>query len=340
MRSFGLDISDSIIRLAVLTRHGKGFSLPIRGELAVPDGLINDGDFVSPPQVSDLIRRLVMAAKPNTKLVISSLPERHSFIKSIIFPPDQEINEAAIKESVTQDLPYTWEEINYDWVQRPAPKGEAKIVMFSAAPKKLVTQYLQVLEQAGLEVIGLENESLAIARAMLPPDATGANILLDIGRTRTSLILVNDGVVEFSTTIRYAGKDLNKYIAEAMSISLDQAQRAKELFGLDPDRGHGLLAKILAPQLDLMADKVTMVQDYYADHFSKDQPITAVLLNGSGALIRNIDQELNSRLKENVKVQPCWVVPPPASISASSNDVSFTYTTAMGLALQPFLTVP
>lgn len=337
MRLFGLDISDSVIRLAMLERQRKGFRLPIRGEIQVPEGVVVDGDFAKPEIATKLLRQLIEAANPKTKRAIVALPERHTFVKVIEFPVNTQISDELVKAEVLPHLPYDWADMTFDWrviTSRVGAKNQR--VLFGAAPTSVIEQYLEVLAAAEIEAIGLGVESLAIARAMLPPGSTGAHVLLDLGRTRTSLMLVNDGAVEFSTTLRYAGKDLNKFLSDALHISPEQAQRAKELFGLDPTRGRGLLAKVLGPQLDILADKIRNIQDFYEERNPGAPPVSTILLNGSGALIRNIDVELAKRLNEPVSIQPSWIVRQLSHRPEDEHDIAFTYTTALGLAMKAF----
>lgn len=340
MKLFGLDISDSIIRLAVVEKSGRSFKLPVRGEIPVPDGAINDGALIQPETVADLLKQLLAAAKPATKKTVVTLPERHSFIKVVSLPTGTTPNDDNVKNAVLPHLPYDWDELTWDWHILTSTKEKAARIMFGCAPTELVNSYIKILSAAGIEAVGMEIESVAIARAMLRPEQTGSYIILDVGRTRTSLILLNNGVVELSTTIRYAGKDLNQYIAEALRISPDQAQRAKELFGLDPGKGKGLLARVLAPQLDIIAKKVQTIEEYYGEHFDGEPPIGKILLNGSGALIKNIDLELSKRLKIPVVCQPAWLIDELSTNPADVHDIAYTYTTAIGLALQQYYPTP
>lgn len=340
MKIFGLDISDSVIRLAVLDRQRSKFKLPVRGEIPVPEGYIIDGDIKQPHDVSALLRQLMDAASPKTKYAVVSLPERHSFIKVLTLTRDDgELRESDVKAEVAQSLPYAWDELYTDWHVLPKRNSLGQVqVIFASAPKTIIDGYLQVLHDAGIEPVSLEVESVAIARALLPQDNhAGTEILLDMGRTRTSVALVHDGVVYFSTTLRYAGKDLNQYISDELHISDDQAERAKTLFGLDPKRGKGLLRKVLSPQLDILAAKIKEIESFYIEHFVDHQPIQRIILNGSGALVKDIDQALAERLDIPVVSQPSWISQELAVTPAQVGpDIGYQYTTALGLALEHY----
>ncbi len=339
-RAFGLDMSDAWIRLAVLDKGRRGLRLPIRGEIPIPSGLIMDGEIQNPQQVSARLRELLKAAGIRHRQAYVSLPERHTFIKMISLPADHPDNLAqTVKDEAQHHLPYAWDEVYFDWLVLPHPNSQGQAqALIGAAPRSLVDTYLSVLEASEIEPIGMDIESLAIARASFrPPPGQGATVLLDLGRTRSTLILVQTGVVLFSATVRYAGKELNRYIADELKISQDQAERAKRIFGLDPNRGKGLLRRVLAPQLDVLVEKVREVEAFYVDHMVDHQPIHQVVLTGSGALLRNIDHELQSRLGRPVVLQPSWVFEDIRQHDQSPQaELGYTYATAIGLALLNF----
>lgn len=340
MHPFGLDLSDSLIRLALLEHPRAGWRLPVRGEIAVEPGLIVDGEIRKPDDVSRLLTQLVKAAGPKTKKTIVSLPERHTFLKLITIKDDRVVGLAeSVRASASQHLPFNWDEIYYDWNVLPEKNSAGQTqVMIAAAPRTLVDTYMNVLTGIGLEPISYEIESLAIARATLHKEQLKATyIILDLGRTRSTLMLAQKGIVKFSTTVRYAGRDLNGFIASELKISEAQAEKAKILFGLDPVRGKGLLRKVLAPHIDALAKKVVEAEDFYSEHGDDQEPIAGVLLTGSGALLRGIDQELIARLKHPVKVQPSWIIDELQRVDPRiAIDIGYTYADVLGLALQSF----
>ncbi len=343
MRSQGLDISDSFIRLVILERRGHTYTLPVRAEIPVPGGAIVNGEIRQSSQVATALRELFSAAGIKSAQPIVGLPERHTFIKLIPLDVTDVSDEAiakAIDNVAEQHVPYPLRETTYDWQRLPQRNSLGQVqVVLGAAPKEIVTSYLDVLQQAGITPRSLDIESLAMARATFRPgQAPGSHILLDLGRSRSTLTLVQDEIVQFSTTVRYAGKELNQYIADALNISDQQAERAKNLFGLDPKRGKGVLRKVLAPQVDALAEKIRELEDFYSEHFVDHQPIHDVALTGSGAMLRSIDTELGQRLSLPVHRQPAWVYEDLHHEDAQTpEEIGLSYSTAIGLALQPFL---
>lgn len=329
-----------MIRLVVLEKRRKQWRMPIRAEIPVPEGVIVDGTIKNPGATVELLKELMAAAGLKQRQAIVALPERHTFIKQFPLPADHVgSTDEAVHTEASQHLPYTWEEIYYDWqiLGQPDTLGQDRIV-FAAAPKVLVDSYLSVLDQAGIQTTRLEIESVAVAQACFRAAETGTHLLLDLGRTRSTVILLQDGAVIFSATVRYAGKELNRYIADRLRITLSQAERAKTIFGLDPKRGKGVLAKVLAPHLGVLVDKINDVLNFYQEHIVDHPPISTIGISGSGALLRGIDQALSKRLGRPVTRRPSWVYDQlHINDRQPFAELPYTYATAFGLALENVL---
>ena len=340
MTPVAVDISDTVIRLVAIEKRRRSWKLRVRAEISVPSGLINDGDIKRPDEVSQLLKSVVDAAGTRSRSVAMTIPERHTFVKLISLPKEATGSiEATVSEAMTQHIPYATDEVYWDWyhIDRANSLGQTQVLL-GAAPKTTVDEYLHVFSAAGLQVNSAEIESVAIARAVLgpqPPD--DARIVLDLGRTRSTLILVDNGIVQFSSTIRYAGRELNRFIADELHITAEQAERAKTLFGLDPKRGKGLLRSVLAPHIDAIADGVADVEAFFQEHFVDHRPITTIQLTGSGALLRGIDSELQTRLDQEVIVQPSWIFRQLVDSDPDlPTELGYTHSTVFGLALRPW----
>lgn len=337
-----IDISDTIIRLVALERRRRSWKLKVRAEVPVPPGLINDGDIKRPDELSQLLKSIVDASDIHTQEMSITIPERHTFVK-LISVPNNGVKDMrqAIASEITQHIPYELAEVYWDWyqVEHANSLGQPQ-VLIGAAPRRTVDEYLHLFDTAGLRLINAEIESIVIARAVLgpqPPD--DARIILDLGRTRSTLILVDHGVVQFSSTIRYAGRELNRFIADELQISLEQAERAKTLFGLDPKRGKGLLRQVLSPHIDAIADGVAEVENFFQEHFVDHRPVSIIQLTGSGAMLRGIDTELQARLEQQVVISPSWIYQQLLKTDPTlPPELGYTHTTVFGLALQNSLT--
>jgi Tfp pilus assembly PilM family ATPase len=80
-------------------------------------------------------------------------------------------------------IPTPLTESKLDWALiGDSPVDKTKVeVLISSVPNDFVESRLDMLESIGLNVIAFEPDNLALTRAMLPPDATLPQMVLDIG---------------------------------------------------------------------------------------------------------------------------------------------------------------
>jgi Tfp pilus assembly PilM family ATPase len=208
-------------------------------------------------------------------------------------------------------------------------------VLLAAAPKKLVEDYVTVITQAGLAPIALEIEATAIARAVVPieqqPDAPIG--ILDIGATRSSLIVVDDGAMQMSISIPLSGIELTETIARELSITEADAELVKIECGLDAHRCEDKMWNILLPMIDDMSNKIRNSLRFYRIGFPTGKKIEKMYLCGGGAHFRDIDNVLSRKLTIKVR-RGDTLVNINRLPKGFSQESALSYTTALGLALR------
>ncbi len=216
----------------------------------------------------------------------------------------------------------------------PAVPGDRTRVLIAAAPKNIIDGYSQMLEMAGLAPLAFEIEAVAIARAIVPIDESFFDPIgiLDIGATRSSLVIYDEGVLQMSISIPISGYELTKMIGEKLGISHDDAELVKVECGLDANRCEDRMWKILLPVIDDMSAKIRNALRFYKIGFALGKKIERLYLCGGGAHFREIDTVLSRKLTIKVRRGDALVnIRKPKTFQ---DDKSLTYTTAIGLALR------
>lgn len=178
-----------------------------------------------------------------------------------------------------------------------APAGIMRVLM-GAAPKILVDDYTTMLERAGLAPVALEIEATAISRAIVPADEVidEAVGILDIGATRSSLVIYDGGALQMSISIPISGIAITKLVSESLGVSVDDAELLKRECGLDSERCEDKMWKILLPLIDDMTEKVRNALRFYKIGFPQGKKIERLFLCGGGAQFREIDTVLSRKL--------------------------------------------
>ncbi|HTK04360.1 MAG TPA: pilus assembly protein PilM [Candidatus Eisenbacteria bacterium] len=328
--AFGLDIGDRTFKL-VQVRRSRGkrpYKLIAWNSVDVPEGVMERGDIKDMDKAVEHLTKLFRSAKGSLggRATVACLPEAKTFIKIIEIPAgssEDDLRRAVIRE-IESNIPLPPEEIYYDWqvleeqeaappeaevpAEVPAENAEAAPppaaakrpmkVLMGAAPKTLVDDYTALLERAGLAPVALEIEAMAISRAIVPKDETieEAVGILDIGATRSSLVIYDGGALQMSISIPISGIAITKLVSESLGVSLDDAELLKRECGLDSTRCEDKMWKILLPLIDDMTEKIRNALRFYKIGFPAGKKIEHLYLCGGGAQFREIDSVLSRKL--------------------------------------------
>jgi len=180
-RTFAIDLSDLSIKIFQIEKKGARDSIRSFYDMDVPEGFISDGRIIEKAKVAQLIRAAVKKAGPkkiNTSKVICSIPESKAFLRKINIP-QMDLKEAheAVKWEVEASIPLTCEQVYYDWQFLDISEGKQNILT-AAVSKEIVDEMIETLIAAGFEPYGLEVESIACARSLIPENASQEEIFL------------------------------------------------------------------------------------------------------------------------------------------------------------------
>lgn len=307
------------------------------------------------------------------RAAVACLPEAKTFIKIIEAESgaSEEMLRRAVMTEIEQNIPLPPEEIYFDWQNidektkaevaaaqkeekkkaeeqaeggdkerqeeptEPAEKVMNRILM-GAAPKQLVDDYTSLLEGAGLAPIALEIEATAISRAIVPEKETieEAVGILDIGATRSSLVIYDAGALQMSISIPISGMAITKLVSESLSVSMDDAELLKRECGLDANRCEDKMWKILLPLIDDMTEKIRNALRFYKIGFPTGKKIERLYLCGGGAQFHEIDSVLSRKLTIKVRRGDALANVDAKLPKDFPKGETLTYATAIGLAIR------
>jgi type IV pilus assembly protein PilM len=122
-------------------------------------------------------------------------------------------------------------------------------VLIAVAQRDMVSGHLEALKLAGLDVVTVDVEPLAIGRALLDLSKTGlkakTTVVINIGASGTEVGIYRDGVLRFPRTIPLGGEAFTRAVADKLSLSLDAAEDEKV------ERGEVLLDLVEQAQEDM-----------------------------------------------------------------------------------------
>lgn len=340
----GMDISDLSIKFAAFDAKNTS-ALKFFGETDIPEGIIKDGEINDEQALAQILSSWFKKEGENLSsyFIALSLPEEKSFLRIIQLPKvKRDLVENAVRFEIEANIPLTPEELSYGYeiIEPLEDHLDHLDIMITAFPKKIVQSYVNAIKRANLNIITLESESQAIVRATVSdPRSKGAKIIVDIGRTRTSLILFAGGGIIFTSTFRLGGKDIENNIAKSLNVNLKKAWQIKKESGMDKKLYEGELFSAIAPIISALADELKRALAFYHEHLKHTHgaasSVDEILLVGGESNLKGLDTYLASTTKIPIKIADVFTNlsnHPDKTIPQISSNLSLSYATAIGLA--------
>ncbi|NQU82753.1 MAG: type IV pilus assembly protein PilM [Parcubacteria group bacterium] len=346
--SFGLDISDLSLKVANIEKRGKQFEFTSFGCLAIPKGVIKDGQIQDEGRLVKAIHELlanVHGKQIKTKNVVCCLPEEKSFLDILQLPVlDPEETAQAVIFEAANHIPIPLEDVYFDFelIQPLIKNPKQQDILIAATPKKIVDGYFNALKKAGLRTQALEVEPLAIVRALVKLNvATKPLLIIDFGACRTSFIIFSGHNVTFSSTIPVSSNELTRVIAEKLNIKPKEAEDLKKSEGLEGDKK---VFNAMTPVLTDLTQQIKNHLDYYKSHIPSsqglnnlDNKVDRILLCGGGANLKGLANFLTSTFKIKVVLSNPLTNLKKTNLKTTpilDKEKSLCYATALGLALR------
>jgi type IV pilus assembly protein PilM len=339
--ALGFDLSDISIKVMQLGYDRGGYKVVGYADHNLPKGLmvndviVNEGALI--PHLQAAVKQLDFG-KITTDRIVASIPESKAFVRVIQVPlmtEDQAVN--AVPFEAEQYIPIPIEQVNLDW--EILRKGEDKMdVLVTASPKEYVNSFLQAFKKAGLRPVSFEVESAACARALIEPDKKDVStLILDMNTYRTSLIIVENGHLQFTSSVPIAGDAFTQSIARALGVNPTDAEKIKRAIGLGENKDYPGVREALAPVIDNLISEIKNIIKFNDEH--TQNKIQRIMLCGGTSKLTNLTSYLYQQMSEYTEIDIIlgdpWVnVNGPGKKAMMDRENSLSYTTALGLALR------
>ena len=348
--AFGLDISDSSLKIAKLKGKEKPFDLVSFGEAEIGPGIIKDGEVQKENDLTKIIKEALSKTKEGklkTKCVIASLPEEKAFLEVIQMPKlkPEELKDAVLLGAENY-IPLPPEDVYLDFqiVEPLLDHLDHTDVLIAALPRKIVDPYVESIKKAGLQLRALEIESLSIARALVKNETSSSPILIvDFGANKTSFVIFSGHSVRFTSSVPISSQAITNDIAKELNLPSKEAEVLKIKIGLEKEISPGKTLKAISSVLDSLVTEIEKCLGYYQGHiFHEHLPagskgINKILLSGGGVNLKGLPEFLTMATRLPVETGSPWInilEAPIKKIPPLPYEKSLAFTTALGLALR------
>ena len=332
---FGLDIGTTAIRLVELHGTGGVKSLVKYAYVPVQDNTTISDAPADQQKLVQLISDLYNQAHLTTRNVAVGIPSQKVFT-TVVDIEKLAPNELAQSIHYQADslIPTPIDESKIDWaLLGDSPQDKAKVeILLSSVPNKFIEQRLDLLESIGLNVIAFEPDNLAITRALLPPDATLPQMVLDVASKSTDLVISVAGGPRLTRSISTGSEVIVKAAAQNLNIDIKQAEQFVFKFGLGKDKLEGQVYQAVIGTIDLLVAEIEKSIKFFQTRYAGSQ-IERLVVTGGASSIPEFPLHLANKFGLNVEIGNAWR---NVSFSPSSQNelaaVSNHFGVAVGLA--------
>lgn len=229
----GVDIGSYAVKIALLGQVGRRLELRDAAMVEIPTGAVQDGIVQNPKLVGRVIANELDIEEYRFVAAVTSIPSHIAALRWVQLPllPPDELREAArfkVKRHLSFPVGDAYVEASMPILEPGENVGESLVI---AVPKRAVESRAETLEAAGLTPVGAELEAQAILRvverrlneqSVLWRDASLT--IIDVGGSNTHMYVVQNQRLQFIRGVRFGGNLITAAVAEALEISLAEAE--------------------------------------------------------------------------------------------------------------------
>src|SRR3972149_602629 len=173
-----------------------------------------------PAAVADVIKTCLAEGGISTRDVVIMVAGPQVFIRRILMPPmPQEELAEVIPFEATKHVSFSVEQLTLDYVivgEQEVDGVKNTDILLVVTPKEVVEQQKSIVSAAGLRPVAVTVAPMVLWKAFQlgsSKEPEGKVVaMLDIGHERTTIALVNKGLLEFTRTINISGDEVTRSI--------------------------------------------------------------------------------------------------------------------------------
>jgi type IV pilus assembly protein PilM len=305
---FGLDIGTTAVRLVEL--HGSGATKTLVKYAYVPiDSKIVLSDSKSDEQkLAQIIKELISQAHLSTKNVAVGIPSQRVFTAVIDFDslPADELAKA-IHYQADSLIPTPPDKSKIDWAMiGNSPKDKTKVeVLLSSVENEFVEGRLDMLESIGLEVIAFEPDNLALTRALIAPEVTSTQMVLDIGSKSTDIVITSGGSPRLTRAIPTGAESIVRAAAQNLNVEDKQARQFVFKFGLSKDKLEGRIHDAIISTVEILTSEIDKSIKFFQARYV-DNKVSRIIVTGGASALPEFPLYLANKFGVEVEIGNAW----------------------------------
>ena len=333
---FSLDIGTNSMRVVQLSGNSQhGWTLQKYSYVPINPQLTQDASDLGRKRLAEAVMGAVNQAGIKTKNVALGLPAKKTFTSIVETEtlPEKELAKT-FKYEIDKYVPMAMNDAKADYILLgPSLNDPTKTeVLVSSVAKDYAESMMEMVERSGLNVIAMEPEPLAMARALTTPGAIDANLIVDLGETATDIVIMYKDKPRLVRTIPGGIDVLVRAIANSLNITATQARQYILKFGLDESQADGQIYRALGSYLDNYAAELAKSIRFFQTKYINGK-VGGIILTNYGATIPFFPEYIEAKTGvPTVKGNPWQLVRTTAEQQRALMKVAQEFAVAIGLS--------
>lgn len=304
---FGLDIGTTAVRLVQLTGSGNTKQLVKYAYVPVDAKLVLSDAKSDQQKLLKIISDLLAQAQVTEKNVALGIPSSRVFTTVVDFERlSGNDMKKAIQYQADSFIPTPLAQSKIDWaVIGDSPKDASKVeVLLSSVDNDYVEKRLDMLESIGLNIVALEPDNLALARALMVPDSTVPQMIIDIGNKNTDLVIAMGNAPRLTRSIPTGIEAIIRTAAQNLNVEEKQAEQFIFKFGLNKDKLEGRVYDAVISTVDLLASDIEKSIQFFKSRYN--QNVSRIIVTGAASTMPEFPIYIANKFAIEVEIGNAW----------------------------------
>lgn len=333
---FSLDIGTNSMRIVQLSGSSQhGWALQKFAYVPIDPKLTQDSSDLGKKRLGEAIMGAVIQAGIKTKNVALGLPAGKTFTSIVETEtlPEKELKKT-FKYEMDKYIPMVANDAKADYVLlgvSPNDPGKTEVLVSSVA-KEYAEATMEMIEKTGLNIIAMEPEPLAAARALSIPGAIDATMVVDFGEKSTDIVITYQGQPRLVRSVPGGFGTLIKAVSNGLNVREDQSRQFILKFGLDENQVEGQVFKILNTHLDNFASELTKSVRFFQTKYINGK-VGGIVLSGYASMIPLFAEFIEAKTNvPTMKGNPWQLVRTTPEQQQTLMNVASEFAVAIGLS--------
>ncbi|NND82596.1 MAG: type IV pilus assembly protein PilM [Gammaproteobacteria bacterium] len=304
--AIGIDIGTHSIKVVELAGSYADPKVVAWAVEPMPAGAFSENTIANADLVADTLNRALLKAGVKGNSVSVAVSSSHAITKVLGMPAD--ISELELEEQISIEalhfIPYPIDEVNIDFeVLGPSDVNQAENdVLLVACRRSIVDDYIDLVEEAGLELKQVDIDTYALERVYRSQESLAATsdqpvALFDIGFFGSHLIVFDADRVLYSRHQSFGAAQLIKLIRKEYGVSAEEAQEI--LHSAQPPAD--FLGAVQEPFVEMLRQEVSRALQFFYSSSSYSN-IDSLVLAGASCVLAGLAGDLEVKMRTKVSV--------------------------------------